>query len=187
MSLFTRRIPLLERLFPSSGREVAGPLEVTDVVHLMHPWPGRTLGLLTCEQQQIVGASALTPTVSILEASAEEWIEVLYGDISHNSATSRNLQLAIFNLVVSRNTFIGRWRNQTDVWTANAPGGFQPLFNMSAPGPLNEGLWLSPPRPLVIPPRYRLDLLGDTAGVAYALTAAVVFVRHLLHDPPTGF
>jgi hypothetical protein len=150
----------------------------------VHPWPGRALGLLTVASLQSAGAAALTPTLVALSAAADEWIEVLAGDISHDSATAVNVQARLFNTVLLLSTFIARW---TVMDTAlSTLGGFQPLFGNPA-GAFGAGKTLQAmQRPLIIPPSYDLRFDGQTAGVAYTLTASLVLVRHKVHDNPVS-
>lgn len=182
MSLFSRRIPLLERLFPSSGQEVAGPNEVSDVVHLVHPWPGRALSLLTVDQVQVASSSVVTPTLVALSAAADEWIEVIAGDISHDSATARIVQATLFHDVLLRQTFIALWSLLDTAFSTL--GGFQPIFGYSA-GTFAAGKVVrTMPWPLIVPPSTSLRFVGDTAGAAYALTFSGFVVRHPVHAEP---
>lgn len=182
MSLFSRRVPLLERLFPSSGQDVATPNEVSDVVHLVHPWPGRALSLLSVDQTQIAGASVVTPVLTALIAAPDEWIEVIAGDISHDSATARVVQAFLFHDVLARQTAIALWSLLDTAFSTL--GGFAPLFGHSA-GNFGAGKVVkSPPWPLIIPPGCSLRFTGDTAAAAYALTFSGFFVRHPVHAEP---
>jgi hypothetical protein len=184
VSLFARRLPFLERLFPSSGREVAVPNEVTDAVHLVHPWPGRALGFLTVDQIQISSSSVVTPTLVALSAAADEWIEVIAGDISHDSATARIVQATLFHDVLLRQTFIALWSLLDTAFSTL--GGFAPLFGHSA-GTFAAGKVVkSPPWPLIIPPSTSLRFVGDTAGAAYALTFSGFVIRHPIHAEPVA-
>ncbi len=185
MSLFARRVPFLESIFPSSGRGVPQPNEVTDVVHLVHPWPGRTLSLAeTPTFIQETGAAALTPALLFLQPSGGEiWDEVLYMDISHDSATVRTLQLGVRNNL-GQTAMIGRWSNMPSALTAGL-GGFVPVFGSpSVAAPAAATVWVSPPRPIVIPSNMQLVVFGDTAPAAYSITGSAHIVFHSMHDVP---
>jgi len=184
VSLFARRVPFLEKLFPSSGLEVASPQEVTDVVHLVHPWPGRTIGMQQWDTLQTSSTPNVTPfLIALSPAFGESWEEVLYADISHDSATARTLQLAIRDNT-GQSTFIGRWSNVPSVLTAGL-GGFVPLFVApSVAAPAAATVWAGPMRPLIIAPGRQLVVFGDTAGAAYSITLSIVRVIHTMHDVP---
>jgi len=182
VSLFARRIPLLQDLFPSSGADVPGPNEVSDVVHLVHPWPGRALGLLTCNTLQVASGASVTPVLTALTAAPDEWIELIAGDVSHDSAAATNIQARIRKQSLS--TFVGRW---TVMDTAlSTLGGFEPLFGNSA-GAYGAGkVVVRLPWPLILPPDFQLIFDGQTQGVAYTITASLVLMRHKVHEGPVA-
>jgi hypothetical protein len=188
MTRFTQRIPFLQSLFPSSGAEgSAQPNEVTETVHLVHPWPGRAISLQPGAVQfvQRAGVASVTPADVIVSPSGgqEFWDEIIAMDLSHDSATARTIQLAMRNNV-GQSTFIGRWSNQPSVLAAGL-GGFIPVFGHPALGaPAAATVWVSPSRPLVVPAGLQLVVFGDTAGAPYTITMSMYFIQHLLHDPP---
>jgi len=182
---FARRIPFLQALFPSSGADVSTPNELTDVVHLVHPWPGRTLGLLSANVVQVGPSTpALTPALVALTTLESEWVELLYGDISHDSAAATNVQARLRKTGTGMSTFIARW---TVMDTAlSTLGGFEPLFGQPA-GAFGAGKTVNRmPWPLIIPPLFELIFDGQTQAANYSLTFSGVVVRHPIHEPAVG-
>lgn len=190
MSLFSRRIPGLQALFPSSGQEVASPNEVTELVHLVHSWPGAAEGFLRAQSLQATSNSTLNPTITVLAPtqtalpqSTEEYFEVLAVDISHDSATVRNLTVFLRNELTLLNTQVARFSAMTSVQAAGAPGGFMPLFGVGFFAGAQDAIFAR--KPFHIPPRYSLLIVGDAAGINYSITVSAVVIRHSIHETPT--
>jgi hypothetical protein len=184
VALFSRRIPFLQDLFPSSGRDVPVPNEVSDIVHLVHPWPGRSRGLFESATIQASSASAVTPVLNVNLAAPNQYIEVVYMDVSHDSATARAITMFLRDPRTGAAilTAIARWAGMTSVLTAGVAGGFQPVIVGSVANGQSDAL--TPPRPLIVPPGCELQLNGDTAAAAYAITVSMVRIFHPLHEEP---
>src|SRR5262249_10270957 len=114
MAQFSRIAKGLQSLFPSSGTDIHSPGELTESVSLVHEFPGRAWAWEAIVSQQLVVGPSVTPSGSLLAAAKDEWVEVLWGDISHDSATARIIQLAMF-MPPGFNSFLGRWTNFASV------------------------------------------------------------------------
>lgn len=184
MARFTRLFKGLQSLLPSSGSERHLPDELAHTITPVMEIPGRAPGLEQIVTGQPSSVAALTPTLDIVAASPEEWVEVLYADVSHDSVTARNLQLALFSgPAPGFNTFLGRWTNFLTSLTAGQPSGFEPIFGTPTEATAG-GERVCPQRPILVPPNGVLRMLGNTAAAAYTITVSVVIVRHPFPDRP---
>lgn len=187
MARFSRDNRRLQRLFPSSGTETPVPNEVTDTVFLTHEFPGRPWERL--RTAQLVTNTALTPDANVIDLSSPgnfednqdgDWVEIIFGDISHDSVTSRAIQI-IMQGPNGQNVFLARWDGFISVFTPAQVSGFEPLFVGS--GGTQTSI-RSPVRPIVVPSGWRLRVLGDTAAAPYTITLVVAFCMHPLPERP---
>jgi len=179
---FARAPRGLQTLFPASSPSPHAPDNLVDEVQLVTVWPGKAPSFERIERVQAVSASVVTPTLTALTAGDEEWIEILYGDLSHDSATARTLQMRL-NLA-AQNFFVARWTNMLTAYTIGQISGFEPLF--AGPGTPSGASQerLQPRTPLYLGPDTALVVGGDTAAAAYAITLALLFVRHPFPEAP---
>jgi len=125
---------------------------------------------------QVVAGPALTPTLDAISALKDEWVELMWADVSHDSATARNLQLSLV-MPPGFITFLGRWTNMLAILTPGQPSAFEPVF--AAPTEATAGgERVCPQRPLFVPPLGILRVFGNTAGAAYSITLSMILVRH---------
>ncbi len=160
------------------------PNEVSDIVHLVHPWPGRSRGMFDSATVQTTSASAVAPVLNINQAGPGQYIEVLYMDVSHDSATARAITLFLRDPRTGGAilTAVARWAGMTSVLTAGVAGGIQPVMVGSVANGQSDAL--APPRPFLIPPGCELQFNGDTAAAAWAISVSMVRVIHFLHEEP---
>ena len=195
MSLFSRDNRRLQRLFPSTGRTVPAPGELSESINLIHEYPGRIWESLASAQIPI--GPALTPTGTVIDLRAPgnfgalgplnedgDYVEIVAGDISHDSATVRNVQLALFS-PNNQNIFIARWINFATVLGLGV-SGFEPLFGQAsfALAVAANTTRILPPWPLFVPPLFQLRVFGDTAAIAYTITVSIVARIHPLSERP---
>ena len=178
MTGFSRRVVGLQEVFPSSGIAVAQPSEVSESVSLVHRWPSAKASLDRVERGVFVSASALTPALNVLIVPQGRWMEILFGDVSHDSATNRAIQMLV--QVAGQNFFLGRWTTFSSVLAALGPSGFEPLFSSAVAS--QSGDRILPTWPLVLPPGSILQFVGDTAVAPWAITVGVVLVSHPLAE-----
>jgi hypothetical protein len=176
MALFNRLGKGLQTLFPSSGTEPHMPTELGETVSPVFEYPGRAWAIESITSNQFVSASVLTPTLDAITAGKDEWVELLWADISHDSATARSVQLALV-MPPGFITFLGRWTNFLSVATPGQPSAFEPIF-ASPTEATAGGERVCPQRPLFVPPLGILRIFGNTAAAAYALTLSAIFCRH---------
>lgn len=192
MSRFSRAHPTLQDVFPSSGREQPRPNEVSEFVQLVHPFPGRGFSYLDTKVTGLNTATALAPSRDfslqpgevldldvVAQRRLDRYTEIVGGDISHDSATARLVQL--FLISQSGIAFaIARWAAFATIAVAGSASGFEPLFLATA----SAGERLNPTRPVIIPPGYRLRVVGDTAAAAYQITLTAHYVVHPFAEGP---
>ncbi len=192
MSGFSKRIPFLQDLFPASGTQAAQPAELGETVSLIHEWPGRAESLLGMRADQIVSTSVVTPSMTLFANSfggklLRDWVEIIEGDISHNSATARTIQFFLQSPGPGAfNTALARWTSMVSVLGAAQPSGFEPIFGVRTviPAAAPAADWHPLRRPLIIPPGWALLITGDTAAAAYAITFSAVSRAHTPHERP---
>jgi len=182
----------LQRLFPSSGRAVARPQELSEIVQLVHPFPSQAADLQRAQRFQFVSTNSVVPTLVIApapgldpaagtpSADSESFDEWIYGDVTHNSAagTAARIDIALRD-VVGGITRVGLYQ-----WDAQTAGNAQfiPLFPI---GVQFAGAFNAPMiRPLLVPPGWTVFAIGNTQAVAYQFTLNVVIVRRPLADIP---
>jgi len=179
---FTRLVKGLQALLPSSGTESHSVTELASTVTPVMRFPGRAVALSErIRTVQTASIAALTPTLDAITATFEEWIELLAGDISHDSATARNVQLELVD-PVGFITFCGAWRNFITAQTPGQPSGFEPVFGHGGFTAASDRL--NPQRPLIVPPGWILRFVGNTAGANYTLSVSLVAVRHPFPEDP---
>lgn len=173
MPRFSRRVPGLQTLLPSSGAQIISPSEAGESVHFVHPYPGKLHGLVNVPQVQQTSAAALTPLVTVLPIVAQGFIvEILAGDASHDSATTRILSFFLVD-PAGLTVTVARAQQPTGLAAfplyANAGGAAGASF-------ASFGAQL----PIIVPPGWRLDLGGDTAAAAYSITGRILGIAHTL-------
>lgn len=195
MPEIAKRVPLLQRLFPSSGTLVVQPREVSETVSLVHPWPGRAEGMLGAKAVQLAAGPALTPSATFFSNSfgvgvgsggilAEDWVEIFVGDVSHDSATSRSVQLSLVSPgPAAFVTFLARWSGFQSVRANGVPSGFEPMFGTRAINAAGTDVHTAP-RPIVLPVGWGLRVDGDTAAANYTITLSMGFRIHTAHESP---
>jgi len=189
MARFSLRLPL-QRLFASSGTAVTQPDELSPTVSLVHEYPGRGAALTRVKTIQVVSTAALTPSLVVsLTVPAGglgidgprffDYAEVIAGDLSHDSATVRNISLFLQD-PVGFNTCIGRWTNMAAVLAPGQPSGFEPIFTGAgiASQLVVAAERLTVTRPLIVPGNWNLAFLGNTAGANYSINVSLVCIGH---------
>jgi len=114
----------------------------------------------------------------------DRYFEVLAGDVSHDSASARNIQLALRS-PDNFYTFIGRWTAILSGLIPGQPSGYEPIFGSY----LATSLVAAERMPLVqrsiiLPPAWQLAFLGNTAGAAYAINISLLTIVHPLAELP---
>lgn len=181
MGEFTKTKRGLQQLFPSSGTVVHEVSELREDVQLVHPFPSQAADLETTARQSFTSGANVTPfanTGTVPDQFFDEWLSAHVG---HTFAGVTRLTLSLFD-PAGVTIVIGMWQ-----WDASgANPGFVPLFGESSMGvlPGANSFVMLPPRPIVIPPGWQLQLLGQTQGVAYTVTIAGLAVRRPLADVP---
>jgi len=180
VTLFSKLSVGLQTLFPSSGSDVPRPNELTSVVHLVHPYPSQASDLQTTARSTFTGGAAVTPFVNtpvVPDAFFEEWT---IGHVGHTGAGVTRVRL---RLVDNTGAVIelGVWNFDQTVL------GFMPLYidtifvNAAFASPTQV---ITPIRPILVPPGWNLQLLGDNQGVAYTVTIAGLVIRRSIADVP---
>lgn len=195
MAEFARIIRTLQRLFPQSGTGGHKITELSGSVVPTFEFPPRIVSIER-ERGTIFNSSlALTPLLFIgvqeqqteptliggvvsTRTQGEYYAEITGGDISHDSATPRNLQLHLRS-PDNQTFFFARWLGIEAVLAAGKPSGFEPIFG--APGTLDR---INASRPVLIPPGWQLVLSADAAAAAYVVTVALRFIVHPLSEAP---
>ncbi len=192
MGRFTRRLRGLQSLFPSSDAVATQPSELSEHVNLVHPWPGRGIGLENVRLSELLSAPSVTPSRAFNPATdfganvqAGEWIEIIAGDVSHDSVTARVVQLFLRS-PNNINVIVARWTGFLSGLTNGQASGFEPLFGQRQMEPavaVSSDVHL-PPWPLIVPPGWSLLFQGDTAGAVWTITVNLVFAVHALVESP---
>jgi len=182
MSEFSRPLRGLQDLFPSSARESAQPHTLSEVVNLVHPYPGKLWEQVVSFQQ--VSANVVTPSVLVATSLQGRYGEIIAIDVSHDSATARNLQFRILS-PTGQNIFVARVTGMVSALTPGQPSGFQPMIGLyHSLGVAGVDISLFPGRNIVIPSGYTLFCDGNTAAAAYTITASILVINHFLSDVP---
>jgi len=174
LTLFSKISVGLQTLFPSSGADVPRPNELTSVVHLVHPYPSQASNLQTTARSSFTGTAAVTPFVNtpvVEDAFFEEWT---VGHIGHTAAVASRVKLSLLDNTGST-ILLGIWSFDP------AAVGFLPLYGMPIGA---SGVIVSPMRPIIVPPGWQLQLLGDNQAAAYTVTIAGLVIRRSIADVP---
>jgi len=182
VTLFSKISIGLQTLFPSSGAEVPRPNELTSVVHLVHPFPSQASDLQTTARSSFTSAAVVTPALIVPAPPDGFFDEWTVGHVGHTMTAATVARIRLFLVdVAGASIALGVW-NFDQAVTA-----FLPLFSS---GVFVNGAFASPTqllmpvRPLLVPPGWTLQLLGDTQGVAYTVTLAGIAIRRSLADVP---
>lgn len=178
MTDFVRRIPALQELFPSSGRDTVRPQSASEVVQFVHEFPGRMFRLENVIRETITTAAALTPSstgLGLPVTPQSQYDEMILGQISHNAGTLRTLRLGISDPAGAL-LFLGHWEGVTG-------GVFIPIIAAAAVNA--AGFQVYPGRP-IIPPGWTIYFDGDTAGAAYSVFLQFARIRKTLAEPAMG-
>jgi hypothetical protein len=180
VTLFSKLAIGLQTLFPSSGADVPRPNELTDVVHLVHPYPSQASDLQTTARSSFSSASAVTPALLVPvvpDGFFEEWT---VGHVATNFAGVTRVRLSLVD-VAGAAIVLGIW---------NFDSGTTLALPLYVSGIFVNGAFASPTqvmcpvRPILVPPGWHLELVGDTQGVAYVVTLAGLVIRRSLADVP---
>lgn len=205
MAEFSRRIRTLQTVFPTSGTRVHEPNSLGDTVTPVYAFPPAADALERIRTPAAVSTPALTPgmvfgfqdngEISVnpngvvgTVAGDNVYTEILWGDISHDSATIRAIQFFMQTRgspVI--NTAIARWESFAQIRTSGQPSGFFPIFVDSIERQstvAGDHYVLAPHRPLILPPGWKILVVGDTAGAVWSITIQMVVIVHPLAEPP---
>jgi len=186
VSGFARIAKGLQTLFPASGASPHAPSQVRDEVNLIHEFPGRVWQWERIERiAAVTTPSSLTGLLTILTAGVEEWVEILQASVSHDSVTSRNVEVGITFPGTIGATFVAKLFGMASAATPGQPSANEPLFGV----PDSSGATLSdrvlPQRPLFLFPGSTLIIQSNpAAAAAFAFTVAVLFIRHPFPEVP---
>jgi hypothetical protein len=182
VTLFSKISVGLQTLFPSSGADVPRPRELTDVVHLVHPFPSQASDLQGTARTSLTSGASVTPALSTPatpDGFFDEWA------VAHVGHTMTAATVARIRLSLADNSggtiILGIWNFD------QAVTGFLPVY---ASGIFVNGAFASPTqmilpeRPILVAPGWHLELIGDTQGVAYTVTLAGLVFRRSLADVP---
>ena len=182
MTLFSKISVGLQTLFPSSGADVPRPRELTDVVHLVHPFPSQASDLQTTARSSFTSSTVVTPVLVVPAPPDGFFDEWTLGHVGHTAAAAVVNRLRLFLVdPAGASLILAVWNFDSNV-TPNLP-----LF---AAGVFVNGAFASPTqlmfpvRPLLVPPGWTLQVFGDTQGVAYNVTLAGLVIRRSLADVP---
>ena len=182
MTLFSKLSVGLQTLFPSSGADVPRPNELTSVVHLVHPFPSQASDLQTTARSSFTSASAVTPGLVVPAPPDGFFDEWAIGHVGHTAAAAVVNRIRLFLVdVAGASIMLGVWNFDSNV-TPNLPLFSSGIFVNGAFASPTQVMF--PPRPLLVPPGWNLQLLGDTQGVAYTTTLAGIVIRRSLADVP---
>jgi hypothetical protein len=180
VTLFAKLSVGLQTLFPSSGADVPRPNELTSVVHLVHPFPSQASDLQTSARSSFSSASAVTPALLVPVVPDGFFDEWTIGHVASNFAGVTRVRLNLVD-VAGGAIALGIWNFDSGVTLA------LPLYTS---GLFVNGAFASPTqmicpvRPILVPPGWHLELLGDTQAAAYIVTLAGLVVRRSLADVP---
>lgn len=194
MALFSKVVAGLQRLFPASGQGRHSPSELSDNVQLVHPFPSQAADLQSSSRVSFTSAAALTPTLTIAPAVGEDpaagtpsinaqvFDEWLIAHVGHTAAAGvvTRLRLSLVDPVGAA-IILGIWNFDSNVTP------FLPAYNG---GVFVNGAFASPTqlmflvRPLLVPPGWSIQIVGDTQAVAYTITFAGQVARRALADVP---
>jgi hypothetical protein len=180
--MFSKPSVGLQNLFPSSGQEVPRPNELTSVVHLVHPFPSQASDLQTTARSSFTSTTVVTPTLLVPPPPDGFYDEWAIGHVGHTAAAGVVNRLRLFLADPAGGLIaIAVWNFDQNV-TPNLP-----LF---ADGIFVNGAFASPtqlilpPRPLLVPPGWSIQVNGDNQAVAYNVTLAGLVIRRSLADVP---
>jgi len=181
ISGFARRILGLERVFPSSGRQVAAPGLYGELVHPVHLWPGPLARFTEVVAEDAVGAAGAFQVVSaaVPEGTVRH---VLWADMFHNQAAG-----AQFDLEFAIRVGAGVGAPISIAQSASAGQGW------GLNGPIANHVWSlnnTHPRGVFLPPQSSLlGNLRNIPGFAFVapavLTLRLRFIDYPLADLPS--
>ncbi len=193
MALFNRVVAGLQRLFPASGTSRHSPNELSDNVQLVHPFPSQASNLQSSSRVSFTGAPALSPVLVVgpqtdvtsddpsggtPHINAQVFDEWMYMHIGHTAAAGVIPRLRM-TLVDPAGAAIVIGEFMFD--SAVIP--FFPCYSTAVrTGAAVE--WIFPPRPVLVPPGWQIQILGDAQAVAYLITLAGLVARRSLADVP---
>jgi hypothetical protein len=193
MALFNRVVAGLQRLFPASGFSRHSPNELSDNVQLVHPFPSQAADLQSASRVTFGSGSSVTPALVISPAvgddpslgtpniNAQVFDEWMMMHVGHTAAAGvvNRIRLTIVD-PLGGGIVLGSWAFDSNViafvpayasaaWVANGV-----VFNHI----------IAPVRPVVVPPGWSLQLIGDTQAAAYVVSLAGLVARRALADVP---
>lgn len=166
ISRFARRILGLEAIFPSSDRSVPQPDTLDSVVQPVVLWPSNAASVDRLQRAAQTSTNALTPLLNlgtIGEGFYEEW---LYASFFQSDA-------AVHFIIVNINDPAGA---AVQVARISVP----PSTSINI---MNTG-GTTAARRVWVPRGFSIDLIGETAGVAYNFTIQRILCVHPLSEPP---
>jgi hypothetical protein len=180
VTLFSKLSIGLQTLFPSSGADVPRPNELTSVVHLVHPYPSQASDLQTTARSSFTSAANVTPALVVPAPPDGFFDEWSVGHVGHTGVGVTRIRLFLVD-VAGASIALGLW---------NVDPAVQPFLPLYGSALFVNGAFASPTmvwcpvRPILVPPGWTLQLLGDTLGAAYTVTLAGIVIRRSLADVP---
>jgi len=168
----------LQALFPSSSPQTHAPDMLLDEVALVHPFPSQALELEEAALSSDTSTNVVAPILALPDVPAGVFDEIIFGDVLHTGAAGVRPILSLFIVdPTGAATLLGLWQWDSAILVS------VPLFSSGsfATTALDA---MSPPRPLICPPGWNLQLQGTTQAVAYQIRLARLALRRPLADVP---
>jgi hypothetical protein len=194
MALFNKVVAGLQRLFPASGMGRHSPSELSDNVQLVHPFPSQAADLQSSSRVSFTSSTVVTPVLTIAPAVGEdpaagtpsinaqvfdEWMLMHIGHTAAAGVVNR-LRLSLLDPTGAA-ILLGIWNFDSNV-TPFLPGYNAGVFVNGAFASPTQLMF--PMRPVLVPPGWSLQVVGDTQAVAYNITLAGQVARRALADVP---
>lgn len=173
---FARRIEGLQKVFPSSGREVGQPTALDDLVVPTYDFPPHVASLERVSAATTPSNNDVAPQLSIGPIASGFYLEELYGRISHNSVTDRVITVSINDPSGITQVFVARMMIRA---IENAVG--KPYVNVGGMVDPASSIYYAPIR-LIVPAGFTLVFQGDVAAAAYTMSISRISVQHPLAE-----